>query len=107
MALARARAGSAAATSVIAFGGGVICDLGGWVASAYMRGVPYVNVPTTLLAMVDGALGGKVAVNHPVAKNLLGAFQQPAGVVSDVRYLRSLEPPAPRRRASPSASRRA
>ena len=76
---------------VIAFGGGVVNDLGGWVASAYMRGVPYVNVPTTLLAMVDGALGGKVAVNHPVAKNLLGAFQQPAGVVSDVRYLRSLD----------------
>lgn len=76
---------------VIALGGGVICDLGGWVASAYMRGVPYVNLPTTLLAMVDGALGGKVAVNHPVAKNLLGAFHQPAGVVADVRYLRSLD----------------
>ena len=75
---------------VITFGGGVVNDLGGWVASAYMRGVPYINVPTTLLAMVDGALGGKVAVNHPVAKNLLGAFQQPAGVLSDVRYLRSL-----------------
>jgi 3-dehydroquinate synthase len=76
---------------VIAFGGGVVCDLGGWVASAYMRGVPYVNVPTTLLAMVDGALGGKVAVNHPVAKNLLGAFQQPRGVVADVSYARSLD----------------
>jgi 3-dehydroquinate synthase len=76
---------------LIAFGGGVICDLGGWVASAYMRGVPYVNVPTTLLAMVDGALGGKVAVNHPVAKNLLGAFEQPRGVVADVGYARSLE----------------
>jgi 3-dehydroquinate synthase len=76
---------------LIAFGGGVVCDLGGWVASAYMRGVPYVNVPTTLLAMVDGALGGKVAVNHPVAKNLLGAFEQPRGVVADVTYARSLE----------------
>jgi 3-dehydroquinate synthase len=76
---------------VISFGGGVIADVGGWVASVYMRGVPYVNVPTTLLAMVDGALGGKVAVNHAVAKNLLGAFQQPAGVVSDLRYLRSLD----------------
>jgi 3-dehydroquinate synthase len=74
---------------VVAFGGGVIADLGGWVASAYMRGLPYVNVPTTLLAQVDGALGGKVAVNHPVAKNLLGAFHQPAGVVADVALLRS------------------
>jgi 3-dehydroquinate synthase len=76
---------------VVTFGGGVVCDLGGWVASAYMRGVPYVNVPTTLLAMVDGALGGKVAVNHPVAKNLLGAFAQPRGVIADVSYARSLE----------------
>jgi 3-dehydroquinate synthase len=56
-----------------------------------MRGIPYVNVPTTLLAMVDGALGGKVASNHPVAKNLLGAFYQPAAVVADVSYLASLE----------------
>jgi 3-dehydroquinate synthase len=76
---------------VLSFGGGVICDLGGWVASAYMRGIPYVNLPTTLLAMVDGALGGKVAVNHKVAKNLLGAFEQPAGVVCHLPYLRSLE----------------
>jgi 3-dehydroquinate synthase len=74
---------------VLCFGGGVICDLGGWVAGAYMRGVPYANVPTTLLAMVDGALGGKVAVNHPVAKNLIGAFQQPAGVICDLGHLRS------------------
>ncbi len=76
---------------VLSFGGGVICDLGGWVASAYMRGIPYVNLPTTLLAMVDGALGGKVAVNHRVAKNLLGAFEQPAGVVCHLPHLRSLE----------------
>jgi 3-dehydroquinate synthase len=74
---------------LIAFGGGVIADLGGWVASGYMRGVPYVNVPTTLLAQVDGALGGKVAVNHPLAKNLLGAFHQPAGVVANVSFLRT------------------
>jgi 3-dehydroquinate synthase len=74
---------------VINLGGGVVCDLGGWVASAYMRGLPYVNVPTTLLAQVDGALGGKTAVNHPLAKNLLGAFHQPAAVISNVGYLQS------------------
>jgi 3-dehydroquinate synthase len=72
---------------VVNLGGGVIADLGGWVASGYMRGVPYVNVPTTLLAQVDGALGGKVAVNHPLAKNLLGAFHQPAGVISAIAFL--------------------
>ena len=75
--------------AVLAFGGGVIADLGGWVASGYMRGLPYVNVPTTLLAQVDGALGGKVAVNHPVAKNLLGAFHQPQAVVANVGFLRT------------------
>jgi len=73
--------------AVVNVGGGVVCDLGGWVASAYMRGLAYVNVPTTLLAQVDGALGGKTAVNHPLAKNLLGAFHQPAAVISNVGYL--------------------
>ena len=67
----------------------VICDLGGWVASAYMRGIPYVNLPTTLLAQVDGAVGGKVAVNHPRAKNLLGAFHQPLAVIAGIEFLRS------------------
>jgi 3-dehydroquinate synthase len=75
---------------LIAFGGGVIADLGGWVASGYMRGIPYVNIPTTLLAQVDGALGGKVAANHATAKNLLGAFHSPVGVVANVGYLRSI-----------------
>jgi 3-dehydroquinate synthase len=74
---------------LIAFGGGVIADLGGWIACGYMRGIPYVNVPTTLLAQVDGALGGKVAANHPVAKNLLGAFHAPAGVVANVGFLQT------------------
>ena len=76
---------------VVNFGGGVIADVGGWVAGAYMRGLPYVNLPTTLLAQVDGALGGKVAVNHATAKNLLGAFYQPRGVIANVGFLRSTD----------------
>lgn len=75
---------------VLAVGGGVVIDTVGWVSSAYMRGVSYINVPTTLLAHVDAALGGKVAVDHPSAKNLIGAFYQPAAVVSNVGYLSTL-----------------
>lgn len=75
---------------VLAVGGGVVIDTVGWVASAYMRGIPYINVPTTLLAHVDAALGGKVAVNHSVAKNLIGAFYHPKAVVANVGYLRTL-----------------
>ncbi len=76
---------------VVAFGGGVVIETVGWVASVYMRGVPYVNLPTTLLAHVDAALGGKVAVDHPVAKNLIGGFYQPAAVISNVAYLATLD----------------
>ncbi|MGE5764342.1 MAG: 3-dehydroquinate synthase [Mycobacterium leprae] len=76
---------------VLAVGGGVVIDTVGWVASAYMRGVPYINVPTTLLAHVDAALGGKVAVDHVTAKNLIGAFYQPKAVVSNVGYLTTLD----------------
>jgi 3-dehydroquinate synthase len=76
---------------VLAVGGGVVIDTVGWVASAYMRGVPYINVPTTLLAHVDAALGGKVAVDHSSAKNLIGAFYQPKAVVSNVAYLSTLD----------------
>lgn len=76
---------------VLAVGGGVVIDTIGWVANAYMRGVPYINVPTTLLGQVDAALGGKVAVDHPTAKNLIGAFYQPKAVVSNVAYLSTLD----------------
>ncbi|MFJ6194874.1 3-dehydroquinate synthase [Micromonospora sp. NPDC092111] len=76
---------------VVAVGGGVVIDTVGWVASAYMRGVPYINVPTTLLADVDAALGGKVAVDHDSAKNLIGAFYQPKAVVTNIGYLDTLD----------------
>lgn len=76
---------------VLAVGGGVVLDTAGWVASAYMRGVPYINVPTTLLGHVDAALGGKVAVDHSTAKNLIGGFYQPKAVVSNIGYLSTLD----------------
>ena len=75
---------------LIALGGGVVGDLAGFVASIYKRGVPYVQVPTSLLAQIDSAIGGKVAVDLPVGKNLVGAFYQPRLVWSDVAVLSTL-----------------
>lgn len=76
--------------AVIAFGGGVPGDLGGFVAATYMRGVPLVQVPTTLLAMIDSSVGGKTGVDAPAGKNLLGAFHQPQVVIADPDLLQTL-----------------
>ena len=77
-------------TVLYALGGGVVGDMAGFAAASYMRGVPFIQVPTTLLAQVDSSVGGKTGINHPLGKNMIGAFYQPALVVCDIETLSTL-----------------
>ncbi|MCX4189923.1 3-dehydroquinate synthase [Methylophaga sp. OBS3] len=78
-------------TTIIALGGGVIGDMAGFAAACYQRGVPFIQVPTTLLSQVDSSVGGKTAVNHPLGKNMIGAFYQPQCVFADIDTLNTLD----------------
>ncbi len=77
-------------TVIFALGGGVVGDMAGFAAASYMRGIPFVQVPTTLLAQVDSSVGGKTAINHPLGKNMIGAFYQPHQVICDLDTLQTL-----------------
>jgi len=85
-----AQAGADRGSLLIAFGGGIVGDVGGFLAAVYMRGIPYVQVPTTLLAQVDSSVGGKTGVNLPEGKNMLGSFHQPRAVFADIGVLGTL-----------------
>ncbi|MCM2536839.1 3-dehydroquinate synthase [Burkholderia glumae] len=77
-------------TTLVALGGGVVGDMTGFAAACYMRGVPFIQVPTTLLSQVDSSVGGKTGINHPLGKNMIGAFYQPQAVIADIGVLRTL-----------------
>lgn len=79
-------------TTLLALGGGVVGDLAGFAAAVYQRGVSFIQIPTTLLAQVDSSVGGKTAINHPLGKNMIGAFHQPLAVIADTDTLSTLPP---------------
>ena len=78
--------------TLIALGGGVIGDITGYAAATYLRGVPFIQIPTTLLSQVDSSVGGKTGINHPMGKNMIGAFYQPQCVIADIETLKTLPP---------------
>jgi 3-dehydroquinate synthase len=79
-------------TMLLALSGGVIGDMTGFAAASFMRGIPFIQVPTTLLAQVDSSVGGKTGINHPLGKNMIGAFHQPVAVIADLGTLKTLPP---------------
>ena len=85
-----AEAGLSRTDAVVALGGGVVGDLAGFAAAIYLRGIPFLQIPTTLLAMIDSSVGGKTGVNSAFGKNLIGAFHQPGGVLIDTSVLKTL-----------------
>ena len=79
-------------TTILALGGGVIGDMAGYAAATYQRGIPFIQLPTTLLSQVDSSVGGKTGINHPLGKNMIGAFYQPQAVIADTDCLQTLPP---------------
>lgn len=84
------RGGLDRSSGVIALGGGVVGDVAGFFSASYMRGIPFIQIPTTIVAQVDASIGGKTGVNHPLGKNIVGAFHQPEVVIIDLEFLRTL-----------------
>ena len=78
-------------STIIALGGGVVGDIAGFAAASFMRGIPFIQIPTTLLSQVDSSVGGKTGINHPLGKNMIGAFYQPQAVIIDIHVLKTLD----------------